>query len=164
MNRLLTILLAMMMMATAPASAQGDGKGDRGNGGGPRKEADGRKKKKEKTPKEDVKETLRVYVYGVAISPSDSVVYMTDELILDSAMIYKKSKFLYGRELLSRQLHDHLAQQGVGRCISSVTFAKTIKDLDKRYLKQAKKLRKRGYLIKNVSQTDFRFVAVKAED
>lgn len=163
MNRILTVLLVVMVMVSAFAGTGMKGE-PRGNKAAPKaKEAKDKKSKKEKKSDGTALQTKCIYIYGVAMSPSDSVMYMTDELILDSAMIYSKSKFLYGRDGLSGQLRDHLARQGVANCISSVTFAKSIKDLDKLYLKQAKKLKKQGFLIKNVSQTDFRFVTVKAE-
>ncbi|MDO4172115.1 MAG: hypothetical protein Q4D28_05380, partial [Prevotellaceae bacterium] len=93
----------------------------------------------------------------------DSMVYVTDELMLKDAQTYRKSKFLYGREELSKQLKTHLAQKGERDRICSVTFASTVKELDKEYAKQMKKLKKNGFLIKSVGQNEFRFTTIRWE-
>lgn len=161
MNRILTILLSTMVMASSFAGTVAKKSEKDSAAGSKAQKTQSNKKKNTKQSKAETMKTQRIYIYGVAVSPSDSVVYMTDELLLDSAVMYNKSRFLYGRSMLSKQFHDHLVQEGNGRCISSVTYAGSIKKLDKRYTKQVMKLKKRGYLIKNVGQTTFRFNNVK---
>ena len=56
-----------------------------------------------------------------------------------------------------------MAQKGEKDRICSVTFAKSIKKLDKMYLKQVRKLQKQGFLVKNVGQGEFRFETVREE-
>lgn len=121
------------------------------------------KQEKKKAVKTEKKTTTRVYLYGVAMSMQDSVVYMTDELILDDAVLYNKKIFLEGRDQLSSQFASYMAQKGDKNHICSVTFAKDIKKLDKKYLKQADKLKKKGYLVKSVGQGEFRFKSVTKE-
>ena len=74
MKRILTILMALAVMTTVAAKPQKDG------------EAQGKERKTEKKAKKkksdtEVTEAGRLYVFGVALSPADSVVYMTDELL-----------------------------------------------------------------------------------
>ena len=163
MNKIMMILMAVMMSITV--SAQQSKVGKRHNDGikQPPKEQKEKKKNKKKEAKQEIIEAKRLYVYGIAMSPSDSVVYMTDELLLDNAQLVKKTNFLVGREKLSLQLAKHMAQKGEKDRICSVTFAKSIKKLDKMYLKQVRKLQKQGFLVKNVGQGEFRFETVREE-
>ncbi len=156
MNRILMILMAFTMVFTAYAEPENGGKQSK-------KEAKAQKKKMKREAKPEVINAGRLYIYGLAYSPADSVVYMTDELILDNAQLEKKTKFLVGREILSGQLANHMALKGEKNRICTVTFAETVKKLDKRYAKQVEKLRKRGFLIKHVGQGEFRFSAPAAE-
>ena len=156
MKRILTILMALAVMTTVAAKPQKDG------------EAQGKERKTEKKAKKkksdtEVTEAGRLYVFGVALSPADSVVYMTDELLLDSAQVYKKTKFLDGRDVMSRQLANHMAAKGEKNRICSVTFAKSVKALDKLYTKQVKQFQKRGFLVKSVGQGEFRFSTIRTE-
>lgn len=109
-------------------------------------------------------EDKKVYIFGVCFAPTDSVVYMTDELILDNAQLTKKKGFLVGRTELSRQLRDYMVSKGLGRLVCSVSFSTNLKKLDKKYVKQANYFRKHGYLIRSVDQTEFRFNTVRFEE
>lgn len=148
------ILLALFTSVMA-ASAQPEGKMKK-----PEPGAKMPKQEKKETVKTEKKTTTRVYLYGVAMSMQDSVVYMTDELILDDAVLYNKKIFLEGRDQLSSQLSSYMAQKGEKNRVCSVTFAKDVKKLDKKYLKQTEKLKKKGYLVKSVGQGEFRFKSV----
>ncbi len=144
MKKILTIMLATLTMTAATASAQNN---------------DSKGTKQESA----IVEAGRIYIYGVAISPSDSIVYMTDELMLENIQIEKKTRFLVGRSELSQQLRDHMSAQGEVNRICSVTFSPNLNKLDKQYKKQLNKFMKRGFTVKNVSQADFRFQTVRIQ-
>lgn len=57
--------------------------------------------------KSDVR-TTKVYMFGFALSLTDSVVYLTDVQAVDSAQVEKKYGFLYGRSLYAAQLQSHI--------------------------------------------------------
>lgn len=160
MKKIITILAALLLAVTMSAQVPPQKGGAPPKGGTMPKE---KKQKKEKTGNAELMEAGTLYVYGVALSPTDSVVYVTDELLLEKAQMYKKTKFLYGRDIMSRQLASHMADKGEKNRICSVTFAASVKQLDKLYAKQIKKLENRGYLVKHVDQGDFRFVTVRED-
>ncbi len=163
MNKIITILMAVMVSITVSAQQEKAGNKPKDGTKQQKKELKEKKKSKKKEAKNEIIEAGRLYVYGMAMSPSDSVVYMTDELLLDNAQLVKKTKFLVGRESMSLQLAKHMAQKGEKDRICSVTFANSIKKLDKMYLKQVRKLQKQGFLVKNVGQGEFRFETVREE-
>lgn len=156
MNKILVTLLSLMLMNTAYAASGRESKAES-------KKAKAEKKDKKKSNDKSFVEAGRIYLYGVAMSPTDSIVYMTDELYLDSMVMDRKTKFLFGRERLSKQLATHMAGRGESNYVCSITFAKTVKNIDKLYARQAKILRKQGYLIKNVGQEEFRFERVRID-
>ena len=57
--------------------------------------------------KSDVR-TTKVYMFGFALSLTDSVVYLTDVQAVDSAQVEKKYGFLYGRSLYAAQLQNYI--------------------------------------------------------
>lgn len=155
------ILLALFTAVMVSAQPRGkEGMPPSGERKGPKPEAQTEKKAKEKKEKKEKKNLRTIYLYGVAMSMQDSVVYVTDELMLNDAVLYNKNVFLEGRETLSSQLAGHMAQKGEKNRVCSVTFAKSVKSLDKKYLKQVEKLKKRGYLVKSLGQEEFRFSSV----
>lgn len=104
------------------------------------------------------------YVYGVSYSAADSIVYMTDLLMLEKVQLNKKTGFLINRHLVSAQLTKYLAGEGLPHRTSSITFNKSLNKVDKAYRKQVAQLKKRGFLIKYVDQTKFRFETVREEE
>lgn len=160
MKKIIMLLALFTTMMAASAQPEGGMKKPHSEGKPPRTEVKKPEQEKKKAEKAEKKSTSRVYLYGVAMSMQDSVVYMTDELILDDAVLYNKNTFLEGRDQLSAQLSDHMAQKGEKNRVCSVTFAKNVKKLDKKYLRQVEKLKKRGYLVKSVGQGEFRFKSV----
>lgn len=148
------LLLLALFAATAVSAQTPDGPRK------PRKEMKAEAKKEQK--QEDKKQGTRqnVYIYGVAMSMQDSVVYVTDELVLNNVMLLKKTNFLDNRPEYAAQLAKHMAEKGERNRVCSVTFAKTVKALDKKYVKQMAKFRKQGFLVKSIGQGEFRFVPV----
>lgn len=114
--------------------------------------------------KNSIKEVGNIYIYGIALSPVDSVVYITDELILEKAQMNKKNKFLIGRNELSAQLRSHLNERGITNRTCCVTFNRDLKKLDKAFIKQKEYFKKRGFLVKVVDQTEFRFRTIRTEE
>lgn len=111
----------------------------------------------------DIVDAYEMYVYGVAFSPIDSVVYMTDEQKLDGAQIHLRSKFLVARNELSNQLRNQMLLEGEKNFSCCVVYSPKIKDLDKKYLKQAAFYKKRGFKVMHISQDRFVFKAVRTE-
>lgn len=148
------ILLLALFAATVASAQTPDGAMK------PQKEMNAKKINAEKKAEEKAGTRQNVYIYGVAMSMQDSVVYVTDELVLNNVVLQKKTKFLENRPDYAAQLAKHMAQKGEKNRICSVTFATSVKALDKKYTKQVAKLRKQGYLVKSVGQGEFRFVPV----
>lgn len=120
---------------------------------------------KQKASKElVVTEAGTLFLFGVALNPTDSVVYITDELLIENTQVYKKSKFLVNRDDYSYQLRDYMTSQGIRNRTCSITYAKSINALDKKYKKQVARFQKRGYLIQHVDQGVFRFKTVRTEE
>ncbi len=115
--------------------------------------------KKQKVDKAYTKQN--VYIYGVAMSMQDSVVYVTDELVLNNVLLQKKTKFLENRPDYAAQLTKYMSQKGEKNRVCSVSFATSVKALDKKYTKHMAKLRKQGYLVKSIGQGEFRFVPIE---
>ena len=82
----------------------------------------------------------------------------SDLLILRNAQMTKKYNFLVGRQDLSAQFKNHLAEidQPDRTCATmfNVNYRKATKDYDK--LK--KDLEKRGFTVKIIDQTEFQFI------
>ena len=76
----------------------------------------------------------RLYVYGVATSFNDSTVYITEIQQLDSAWVDTKTGFLYSRNNYSFQLRDHLKANGFATPTCVTYFAKTRKEIEKKYV------------------------------
>ena len=101
------------------------------------------------------------YVYGLASSFNDSIVYITDIQRLDSAWIDNKG-FLYGREEYSLQLRSHFIEDGKGQRTCAISFASKQKKIEKKYLNAKKRLtRKKTYVdIQYVPSNTFNFIQV----
>ncbi len=136
MKKTLSLLLCIMLCMTMQAKKKNTDNGDDNS----------------------LKTVPQMYAYAVATSPQDSVVYMTDLLILRNAQMTKKYNFLVGRQDLSAQFKNHLAEidQPDRTCATmfNVNYRKATKDYDK--LK--KDLEKRGFNVKIIDQTEFQFI------
>ena len=108
--------------------------------------------------------TSHMYMFGFSASFKDSVVYVTDIQDVQGAWIEKKSKFLMGRDKYSEQLKTHLTeqiQQNDRVCV--VFFDKSKKKAEKKYLKLMKKYKK-GYDIRYLNVTEFKFEVIDMAD
>ena len=104
--------------------------------------------------------TNQVYMFGFSASFKDSVVYVTDIQNVEGAWIETKNKFLMERENYSYQLKGYLedTKQQTHR-ICMVFFELSKKKAEKQYLKLMKKYKK-GYEVRYVNATEFKFQAV----
>ena len=78
----------------------------------------------------------KMYMFAFAASFTDTIVYFTNVMEVDSVWVQSKSKFLIGRENYSRQFRDFLSekkQMPHRTCI--VVYHKNRKKLEKKYLK-----------------------------
>ena len=84
-----------------------------------------------------------VYMYGMATSLMDSVVYITDIQYVDKAVLNAKTSFLEARTMYSEQLRNHLEQQGLPPHMTcAVSFNVKKQKLDKAYQKALAKYNK----------------------
>ncbi|MCQ2222625.1 MAG: hypothetical protein MJZ35_02420 [Bacteroidaceae bacterium] len=74
-----------------------------------------------------------VYMFGVSMSFTDSVAYVTDLMKVDSVYLTSKG-FLVDRLLYSLQLEGYLSEvMGVPQTTNAVIFGKNLKTVTKRY-------------------------------
>lgn len=107
----------------------------------------------------------RLYVYGVATSFNDSTVYITEIQQLDSAWVDTKTGFLYSRNNYSFQLRDHLKANGFATPTCVTYFAKTRKEIEKKYVAIKKRYATRGhYNVKYVTKHDFTYSCLVPDD
>jgi hypothetical protein len=107
-----------------------------------------------------------VYLFGVSASFTDSIVYITDIQLLDSAWLDEKTNFLLCRNEYSNQLRSHFNNIGLPKRTCYVSFALEEKDILKKYEKAlkhykgtAKKPKK--FDIRELDNDDFKFESVK---
>ena len=99
-----------------------------------------------------------LYVCGLATSFNDSTVYFTEIQKIDSAYVDSKTGFLYGRDSYSYQLREHMQKQGVGHATCITFFAKTKKDIDKKYAVFKKRYATKGrYNVKYLPTSEFNY-------
>lgn len=110
--------------------------------------------KKNKTVKPKV---TQCYAFGVASSFLDSLMYITDIQVLDSAEI-SKDGFLTFRSEYSYQLQDYVELKLSKENFIPVIFFNLKKEkLEKEYQKLLKFYEKRSLDIQNISMGDFTF-------
>lgn len=103
----------------------------------------------------------KLFMYGFATSLNDSTVYFTDIQEVDSAWTDTKTDFLYSRDNYSYQLRDHLKKEGVPHPTCVTMYAKTRKDIEKKYFSLKKRYTTKGkYDIKYIAANDFAFYPI----
>jgi RNA polymerase primary sigma factor len=155
MRRLMkhTLLLLVALMLGMPVMAQkGDGPAR------PPKFAKVLRQARQTDEDKSLRTIPQMYAYAVATSPQDSVVYITDLLILRNAQMTKGTNFLVGRQDLSAQFKNHLAGIDQPNRTCSTMFAVNYRKASKDYEKLKKNLTKKGFDIKVIDQTEFRFI------
>lgn len=107
----------------------------------------------------------KIYAFGFSASFNDSTVYFTDIHEIDSVWIDDKTNFLMNRESYSYQLKNYFINRGESHRTCVITFASTLKDINKKYEKMKNKYVKAGnFAIRNLSSGDFKFSSVKPDD
>ncbi len=122
------------------------------------------KEKKEKNDDKASKALIvvpQMYAYSVAQTPMDSVVYITDVLILKDAQMTKKTKFLVGRQDYSAQFKNFLAEIDQPNRTCATMYNLDHKKAFKEYDKLKKSLMKRGFTVKVIDQTEFRYIVTR---
>lgn len=81
----------------------------------------------------------KMYMFGFSASFTDTIVYFTNVMEVDSAWIESKNKFLLGRSFYSHQLRDYLGaahQMPMRTCV--VMYDQKRSSLEKKLLKMRK--------------------------
>ena len=105
-----------------------------------------------------------ISIFGVAISVSDSVVYMTDMQEIGKVTVEKKTKFLVDRREYSNQLSEYISKTGDGRMTTLVSYNLKKKKAEKRYLKIKERFIKDGYVVKYITKEEFAFTPVQESE
>lgn len=99
-----------------------------------------------------------VYLYGMAMSLTDSVVYVTEVQVMERAELNAKTKFLEGRTLYSEQLRFYLDGKGLPtQTTCAVSYNVKKKKLEKEYQRMLSKLEKKKLTVKHLAASDFTF-------
>ncbi len=106
----------------------------------------------------------KAYVFGFAISFTDSTVYLTEIQQMDSLWIENKT-FMLDRDNYSYQLKNYLVQQGQEHRACMMFFAVKRKDIDKKYEKIKKKYITKGhYYVSYLRESDFQFQPIAIDE
>ncbi len=106
-------------------------------------------------------EKSSVYMYGIATSLMDSVVYVTDIQQVEGVVVDSKSGFLEARSLYSEQLRSFLEQQNnKGNMTCAVCFHTKKHKVQKKYQKLLGKYAKKGILLNTLKSDEFKFEAL----
>lgn len=97
------------------------------------------------------------YIYGIAYSPTDSVIYMTDIRMLENVTIYKKTQFLASRNEYASQMKKYMESIGVSDYACATVYKPTYKQIYADYTKLKKQYEKKGMLINIIDQLKFQF-------
>lgn len=102
----------------------------------------------------------KVYVFGVSISYTDSLTYMTDIQALTPAYVDTKTGFLYDRSIYSQQLQMWIeAFKGREGTTCAIFFSKNRGQLEKKFLKLQSKIRKdRSTKLQALDAGEFKFI------
>lgn len=75
-----------------------------------------------------------VYIFGYALSPTDSIIYVTDIQRIDTAYVEKKNGYMLARPNYSLQLQTFLATNyETGNAICNIFFSTKREKLEKKY-------------------------------
>lgn len=103
----------------------------------------------------------QMYAFSVAMSPTDSTVYMSDILILKNAQVVKSNGFLVGRQDYSSQFKNFLAELEMPNMTCATVFKEHHRKAIKEYDKMKADLTKRGFQVRVIDQTEFRYIVIR---
>lgn len=147
MKKIFVLILAMLSVSTLSAREP--------------KAKSGKGKTKKIEVVSDIVDAHEMYVYGIAFSPIDSVVYITDVQHLDDAQIHLRTKFIVSRNELSNQLRNQMLLEGEKNFSCCVVYDQNLKKLEKKYQKQQRYYNKHGFRVNNIRIDRFKFKAVR---
>ncbi len=102
----------------------------------------------------------KVYVFGVSVSYTDSLTFLTDIQPLPTAYVDTKTGFLYDRSIYSQQLQmwvEAFKKQPDTTC--AIFFSKSRSKLEKKYLKLQGKIRKNpATRLQSLDAGEFKFI------
>ena len=107
----------------------------------------------------------RMYMFGFAASFNDTIVHFTNIQAIDSAWVDGKTKFLMGRNLYSTMLRNYLEKNQLPYRTCVVFYDKSLKKLQKKFVKMKKLYLGTGKKVKNrnnvkdIVESDFKFTA-----
>lgn len=108
----------------------------------------------------------RIHMFGFAASFNDTIVHFTNIQTVDGAWIDGKTNFLMGRQRYSSMLRDYLTKNQMPYRTCLVIYDKSLKKLQKRYLKMRKLYLNTGKKAKNrnnvidIMEDDFKFTPI----
>ncbi|MBR6980329.1 MAG: hypothetical protein IKH88_10930 [Prevotella sp.] len=110
-----------------------------------------------------------IYIFGFSASFIDSVVYITEIQIIDSAWVQDKTGFLVKRSNYTNQLNTYLSQQGMSSRVCYVAYATKAKDILKKKNKLLKKLEgskkhPKNFDIRLIDELEFKFKAEPSDN
>ena len=110
-------------------------------------------------------ESKPVYIYGVAASFKDTVLFVTDIQQLEGVAL-DKDKFLPYREGYSYEMKSYVENKlGMQDRICAVFFSENLKNITKEYTKLMKKYKKNGgYSIRHLTEEEFEFVKIEPQE
>lgn len=104
-----------------------------------------------------------MYMFGVAYTPLDSTVYITELQRIAKSEVYKKTKLLYNRSEYSAQLKNFVSNAGLDRMVTAVSYSPKRGKAEKKYIKMKQKYQKKGFLVKHITSSDFSFKELEIE-
>ena len=108
----------------------------------------------------------RIHMFGFAASFNDTIVHFTNIQTVDGVWIDGKTNFLMGRQRYSSMLRDYLNKNQMPHRTCLVIYDKSLKKLQKRYLKMRKLYLNTGKKAKNrnnvidIMEDDFKFTPI----
>ncbi len=113
------------------------------------------------THAQQVPQVKPIYMFGFAASFTDSVAYITDIQLIDSAYVYKNG-FLADRTEYSRQLTAATERMGQNNMSCAVFFSPKKKTIEKKFLKVKQRYSQNNKLVITPLHKElFRFHSVK---
>lgn len=97
------------------------------------------------------------YIYGIAFSPTDSVIYMTDIRMLENVTVNQKTRFLASRNEYASQMKQYMESEGINDYVCATVYKLTYNEIRKDYAKLKKQYEKKRLLIKIIDQLKFQF-------
>lgn len=106
-----------------------------------------------------------LFVCGFSASFNDSTVYFTEIQPISEAYADSKTGFLYSRDNYSYQLRDYMQKNGVPHPTCITLFAKTRKEIEKKYTSLKKRYTTKGlYNVKYITANEFSYTPITPDE